>query len=109
MSRFGQSGVAQLAKEEVLSDVGGVIGEKEYWEEEDDTVETGETLRSEGVVDADVCDVGEVLRSAHDVVGGDIEALKGFFLDLEKARDGRSRRAHSLLLMLRDMLSGRWK
>ena len=49
-----------------------------------------------------------MLRSAHDVVGGDIEALKGFFLDLEeKARDGRSRRAHSLLLMLRDMLSGR--
>ena len=30
MSRFGQSGVAQLAKEDVLSDVGGVIGEKEY-------------------------------------------------------------------------------
>ena len=30
MSRFGQSGVAQLAKEDVLSDEGGVIGEKEY-------------------------------------------------------------------------------
>ena len=28
MSRFGQSGVAQLAKEEVLSDEGGVIGEE---------------------------------------------------------------------------------
>lgn len=48
-----------------------------------------------------------MLRSAHDVVGGDIEALKGFSLDLEKARDGRFRLAHSLLLMLRDMLSGR--
>lgn len=70
----------------------------------DDTVETGERLRSEGVVEADVCDVGEV---AHDVVGGDIEALKGLFLGLEKARDGRSRRELSLLLMLRDMLSGR--
>ena len=48
-----------------------------------------------------------MLRSVDDVVGGDIEALKGLFLDLEKARDGRSRREHSLLLMLRDMLSGR--
>lgn len=88
----------------MLSDVGGVIGEKEYCEEVDDTVETGERLRSEGVVDADVSDVGDVASWPHDVVGGDIEALKGLFLDLEKARDGRSRRELSLLLMLRDML-----
>ena len=56
------------------------------------------------MVDADVCDVGEVPRSAHDAVGGDIEALKWLFLDLEKARDGRSRREHSLVLVLRDMM-----
>ena len=43
-------------------------------------------------------------RSAHDVVGGDIEALKWLFLDLEKARDGRSRREPSLLLVLRDIV-----
>ena len=40
----------------------------------------------------------------HDVVGGDIEALKGLFLELEKARDGSSRREHSLRLAGRDML-----
>ena len=56
-------------------------------------------------MDAEFCEFGEVLRSVHDVVGGDIEALKWFFLDLEKARDGRSRREHSLFLMLRDMMS----
>ena len=91
----------------MLSDEGGAIGEKEYMEEEDDTGDTGERLRSEGVVDPDVWDVGEVPRSAHEVVGGDIEALKWLFLDLEKARDGKSRREPSLFLVLRHILSCR--
>ena len=73
-------------------------------DEEDETGDTGERLRSDGVVDAEVCDAGEVHRAAHDVVGGDIEALKWLFLDLEKAREGRALCERSLLLSLRDML-----
>lgn len=89
MSRFGQSGYAQLAKDELQRDAGRTAGERQKSEEAVDVDDTGERLKSDDVVE-----------------GGDSGDLYGMLVALAKAREGRYVRAQgdcAPLLSLGDM------
>lgn len=94
MSRFGQSGYAQLAKDELERDGVGAAGDKQESEEAVDVDDTGEKLKSDDMVE-----------------GGDSGDLNGMLIASTKAREGKILRAGEAkgecapLLLLGDMLS----
>lgn len=96
MVRFGQSGCEQLTKDELLSDEGGARGERSFddsdgSEEVDDREDTGERSKSEEGEEEELID------------GGESPDLKGLFIALENAIDGKGLR--DLESAERDMLS----
>lgn len=70
--RFGQSGYAQLAKDELESEAGGVAGERQESEEVADTDDAGERVKLDDVVE-----------------GGDSGDLNGMLIASAKAREGK--------------------
>jgi len=89
MWRFGQSGYAQLAKDELERDAGGVAGERQKSEEVVDVDDTGERLKSDDVVE-----------------GGDSGDLNGMLIASAKAREGKTLRdGDGKMPSLEDMMS----